>query len=73
VWGELMMVVRALQELMNKKEVIGDVLNQLRLVRERSGDDAALSLGPGGANATISGTLAHLLTVMERLDQEIGD
>ena len=57
------------QDLMVKKEVVGDVLNQLRLTRQRA---AFEGLPPGVSEADLNSTLAQLLLVLERLDEVIG-
>lgn len=55
---------------MVKKEVIGDVLNQLRLTRQR----AAFEGMPEGVSETeLNSTLAQLLLIMEHLDEVIGE
>ncbi|GLC35595.1 hypothetical protein PLESTM_000341200 [Pleodorina starrii] len=61
----------ALKELMTKKELIGDVFNQLRLSRQRwvHGHTAAASFDD---EEGINETLAQLLMVMEHLDDRIG-
>lgn len=66
---------RKLKELMNKKELVGDLFNNLRLARQR----LVTSTAAGGGNtaapreeASINATLAQLLMVMERLDAKIG-
>lgn len=60
-----------LKELMNKKDLIGDVFNQLRLARQRflagRNDDSTFDDEEG-----INETLAQLLMVMEKLDERIG-
>lgn len=69
-----------LKELMNKKELIGDLFNQLRLARQRAcnaqpGPHAPIN---GEANAAcnamdgIEETLAQLLAMMGQLDGAIG-
>ncbi|EFJ49794.1 hypothetical protein VOLCADRAFT_80573 [Volvox carteri f. nagariensis] len=73
----------ALKELMTKKELIGDVFNQLRLSRQASGgggsEDGAQRWVHGHPAAAsfedeegINETLAQLLMVMEHLDDRIG-
>ncbi|KAF8069710.1 DTX44 [Scenedesmus sp. PABB004] len=71
-----------LKQLMVKKEIVGDLLNHLRLARQR----AAAGGGPAGAGAAGGGgaelssdeeealneTLAQLLLVLEQLDGRIG-
>ncbi|PNW73801.1 hypothetical protein CHLRE_13g573150v5 [Chlamydomonas reinhardtii] len=61
----------ALKELMMKKELIGDVFNQLRLSRQRwvHGHTANASFED---EEGINETLAQLLMVMEHLDDRIG-
>lgn len=64
---------RKLKELMNKKELVGDLFNNLRLARQRmlnSRDRSAA--GDADAHESINATLAQLLMVMERLDARIG-
>ncbi len=64
---------RKLKELMNKKELVGDLFNNLRLARQRL-VSADISTGGGALRdeASINATLAQLLMVMERLDAKIG-
>ena len=65
-----------LKELMRKKELVGDVFNQLRLTRQRflasHPSRAAAQLPAGPALSSINDTLAQLLIVMEKLDAVIG-
>ncbi|CAL8467153.1 g6689 [Coccomyxa elongata] len=64
---------RKLKELMNKKELVGDLFNNLRLARQRL-VSADISTGGGAMRdePSINATLAQLLMVMERLDAKIG-
>lgn len=59
----------ALKELMNKKELVGDLLNQLRLIRQRAAYEGMPS---GISRAKINTTLAQLLLLSEHLDEIIG-
>ena len=65
---------RKLKELMNKKELVGDLFNSLRLARQRL-VSADISTGGGAMRdePSINATLAQLLMVMERLDAKIGE
>lgn len=66
---------RKLKELMNKKELVGDLFNNLRLARQRlvSADGAGDSPHESSRDeSSINATLAQLLMVMERLDARIG-
>ena len=57
------------QELMQKKEIIGDLLNQLRLIRQRAAfEGMPFGVGRGKVNAI----LAQLLLLSEHLDTIIG-
>ena len=74
------------QELMNKKELVGDLFNNLRLARQRlvsraappghlpghNGSPLDASVGAFPDEESINSTLAQLLMVMERLDARIG-
>jgi hypothetical protein len=65
---------RQLKELMNKKELVGDLFNNLRLTRQRM-LSARGGSAPWDADAdaeSINATLAQLLMIMERLDLRIG-
>lgn len=94
-WWKLDSIMRELskwltlwQELMNKKELVGDLFNNLRLARQRNVNTTAtipVSASHNGDGAghddagampdqeSINSTLAQLLMVMERLDARIGD
>ena len=65
-----------LKELMRKKELVGDVFNQLRLTRQRflasHPAPSAAQVPAGQALSSINDTLAQLLIVMEKLDAIIG-
>jgi len=67
---------RKLKELMNKKELVGDLFNNLRLARQRLVTSTTAAGGGKAAapheEASINATLAQLLMVMERLDAKIG-
>jgi len=60
-----------LKELMNKKELVGDVFNQLRLARQRfvNGHNTLASFDD---EEGINETLGQLIMVMEALDEKIG-
>ncbi|KAL6763622.1 putative cytosolic purine 5-nucleotidase [Haematococcus lacustris] len=60
-----------LKEMMNKKELVGDVFNQLRLARQRfvAGHNNLQSFDDEDG---VNETLAQLLMVMEALDESIG-
>ncbi|KAK9819835.1 hypothetical protein WJX72_002959 [[Myrmecia] bisecta] len=60
-----------LKELMNKKELVGDLFNQLRLSRQRYLNDRP-PLAPMQDGDAVNHTLAQLLMVMESLDSKIG-
>ena len=57
---------RALKELMNKKELVGDLFNNLRLARQRA------PLAALDEDERLNSQLAQLLMVMESLDTRIG-
>lgn len=59
-----------LQELMNKKDIIGDLFNQLRLQRQRS--LARQPAKDNGEDAELEATLGQMLMVMDHLDTLIG-
>jgi hypothetical protein len=66
------------QDALNKKDQIGDAFNNLRLARQRlfqtslcSGVSTTAPTAGPGEEALINESLAELLTVMERLDEEI--
>lgn len=63
-----------LKELMLKKELVGDVFNNLRLTRQRYCASEPLEVPQNGQAALqgVNDTLAQLLMVMERLDNVIG-
>ncbi|KAL4432385.1 hypothetical protein ABPG77_001684 [Micractinium sp. CCAP 211/92] len=75
---------KQLKELLNKKDMVGDVFNQLRLARQRSlsadvgvvhGAAAAALLGPLASTEDeqeVNDALGQLLMVMQILDDEIG-
>lgn len=60
-----------LKELMHKKEVVGDLFNQLRLSRQRMLNGRS-TLQYFDDEAALNETLAQLLMVMEKLDTYIG-
>jgi len=60
------------QELMMKKEVIGKLLNKLRLIRQRATFEGWQSMGLRTSEETINDILAQLLLILERLDEAIG-
>ncbi|KAI3433722.1 hypothetical protein D9Q98_003530 [Chlorella vulgaris] len=72
-----------LKELLNKKDMVGDVFNQLRLARQRTViENAVVRVGPGGHKLgplaslddeqDMNDTLGQLLMVLQILDEEIG-
>ncbi len=67
---------RKLKELMNKKELVGDLFNNLRLARQRLVAADGVNDSPADSlqrdESSINATLAQLLMVMERLDAKIG-
>ncbi|KAL4430736.1 hypothetical protein ABPG75_005992 [Micractinium tetrahymenae] len=75
---------KQLKELLNKKDMVGDVFNQLRLARQRAlsmdvgmvrGAAGAAALGPLASmddEQEVNDTLGQLLMVMQILDDEIG-
>jgi len=68
--GETCMCLQ--QELMMKKEVIGKLLNKLRLIRQRATFEGWQSMGLRTSEETINDILAQLLLILERLDEAIG-
>ncbi|EFN59339.1 hypothetical protein CHLNCDRAFT_56697 [Chlorella variabilis] len=74
-----------LKELLNKKDMVGDCFNQLRLARQRTlNENAVVKPGRGGRplgptacasmddEQDMNDTLGQLLMVMQLLDEEIG-
>ena len=62
---------------MHKKELVGDIFNNLRLTRQRYFTSQSSGGGSNGADAEqalqrVNDTLAQLLMVMEKLDNVIG-
>ena len=55
---------------MNKKDIIGDLFNQLRLQRQRS--LARQPVKDNGEDAELEATLGQMLMVMDHLDTLIG-
>ena len=62
----------ALQELMTKKEVLGKLLNKLRLIRQRATFEGWQSMGLTTSEEAVNDILAQLLLLLERLDEVIG-
>ena len=64
---------------MLKKELVGDVFNNLRLTRQRFCASQPFNSSQGNGSTAeqalqgVNDTLAQLLMVMERLDNVIGD
>ena len=61
-----------LQELMNKKDIIGDLFNQLRLSRQRWLNSRQL-LATMDDEEAVNNTVAQLIMIMEQLDELIGE
>ena len=59
-----------LKELMIKKEVVGDALNQLRLAKQRASFEG---MPEGVSEDELNSTLAQLLIVLEYLDGASGE
>ena len=57
---------------MTKKEVVGGLLNKLRLMRQRATFEGWQPAGLHASEATINDILAQLLLLLERLDEVIG-
>ena len=57
---------------MTKKEVVGGLLNKLRLIRQRAAFEGWQPAGLHAPEATVNGILAQLLLLLERLDEAIG-
>ena len=60
-----------LQELMNKKDIIGDLFNQLRLSRQRW-LNSRQPLATMDDEEAVNNTVAQLIMIMEQLDELIG-
>lgn len=63
--------VLLLQELMNKKDIIGDLFNQLRLSRQRW-LNSRQPLATMDDEEAVNNTVAQLIMIMEQLDELIG-
>ena len=57
---------------MTKKEVVGALLNKLRLMRQRATFEGWQPAGLHTSEATVNDILAQLLLLLERLDETIG-
>ncbi len=57
---------------MTKKEVVGGLLNKLRLIRQRATYEGWQPAGLHASEATVNDILAQLLLLLERLDEAIG-
>ena len=55
-----------------KKEVIGKLLNKLRLIRQRATFEGWQPMGLRTSEETVNDILAQLLLILERLDEAIG-
>ena len=55
-----------------KKEVIGKLLNKLRLIRQRATFEGWQPTGLRTSEQTVNDILAQLLLLLERLDEAIG-